>query len=107
MTQPGEEDTMDYHPNMQEVDPNQKHGACFLKQERQCGPDCMAFLVDPPKGDAYLGENWARCHLLVNADRGGRHLAILANVSAGLFQLIKNRAADEARDNQPSPQEPR
>ena len=72
-------------------------GACFFDQARICNSDCMAFLPSPPEGTAYVGENWAYCHLLVNADRCGRHLAIIANELGTLRRLFVDAKADEAR----------
>lgn len=91
-----------YAPNLDDQD-LPSGGACFLSQDRVCGSDCMSYLDKVPDGPAYLGENWAKCHILVNVDRGGRHLAILAQVSASAFNLKKNQAADESRANQPPP----
>lgn len=78
-------------------------GACFLNQERICGSDCMAYLTAPPEGKAYMGENWAHCMVLVNLDRTGRHLTILANNSASGLNLKRNALADEQRLNQQPP----
>lgn len=75
-----------YSPNMTE----RMGPSCFLNQERVCGPDCMAYLTKPPEGPAYMGEQWAQCHLLVNADRTGRHLSIITT-------LVRNQQADAIR----------
>jgi hypothetical protein len=78
-----------------DVDP--EGPACFLNQERICGPDCIAYLSRPPEGTAYLGEQWARCHLLVNADRAGRHLVVLASTIGAIHTHVKTEAADRSR----------
>lgn len=77
--------------------------ACFLDQARICGPDCMSFLTKPPEGPAYLGETWAKCHLLVNVDRVGRHLVVLADIQNRVFRMREKEAADTARASQPVP----
>lgn len=84
------------------MDPD-SHGACFINQDRVCGPDCMAFLTVPPTGNAYQGENWAHCMVLVNLDRTGRHLTILANNDSSLLSMKRNALADQQRLNQPAP----
>jgi len=52
--------------------------ACFIAQDRVCGPDCMAFLPQAPTGATYLGQQWAHCLVLVSVEKGARHLTILA-----------------------------
>lgn len=69
--------------------------ACFQDQGRICGSDCMAYLPQPPAGTAYQGENWAHCLLLVNAERAGKHVIIIAD-------LLK-RSKSEATRNQAPP----
>lgn len=89
-----EEDT----PSMQA----EQFGACFLDQHRVCSADCMAFLAVVPSGDAYIGEMWAHCHLLVQAERTGRHLPIIA---LGVSQLAKLKQVAQAEHirRQPPP----
>lgn len=79
---------------------------CFLNNERFCTPECIAYLNKVPEGPAYLGEQWARCHVLVNVDRAGRHLVVLASTVGELKNHIKNEAADKARPK-PVPEPPR
>lgn len=52
--------------------------ACFITQDRVCGPDCMAFLPQAPKGETYLGQQWPHCLVLVSIEKGARHLTIIA-----------------------------
>lgn len=78
-------------------------GACWLDQHRLCGPDCAAFLTKPPDGVAYQGEGWARCLLLVNADRVGRHLVIITQITDRLERQRRTEVADQKR---PSPSVP-
>ena len=81
----------------------ESRSACFINQERICGPDCMAYLTAAPEGKAYMGENWAHCMILINLDRTGRHLTILANTNSSLFSLKRNEVADGQRLNQQPP----
>lgn len=67
-------------------------GSCFLDQERVCGSDCMAYLVSPPTDPSYIGQQWARCHLLVNIERGGKHLVVLA---AQASKMVISKRQDE------------
>lgn len=65
-----------------------------------CGPDCMAYLPQAPAGPHYLGEQWAHCHILVNQDRMGRHLVVIANV---LDRFTGVAAADRAAASRAKP----
>lgn len=76
-----------YHPNA--TGANDGGPLCFINNTRVCGPDCMAFLPQAPSGDDYKGEQWAHCHLLVNAHRSGKHLTILANVHSQANAVAK------------------
>lgn len=75
--------------------------ACFMNQDRICGADCMAFLPQVPEGTAYTGEQWAHCHLLVNADRTGRHLVVLAAVGSKIAGLQRKADAEATRSQKP------
>lgn len=55
---------------------------CFNNVDRVCGPDCMAFLTTPPRGQDYVEKAWAHCHVLVTQHQMGKHLVILANVAS-------------------------
>ena len=79
--------------------------ACFLDQGRICGADCKAF-IDPPSGKAYLGENWANCHILVNLDRAGRNLGLLARFASDLTENQQVASADAARAANSPPMKP-
>ena len=59
---------------------------CFKEYSRVCGADCMAFLLDVPREQDYVGKPWAHCHLLLNEHRKGKHLVIIANALAKLEQ---------------------
>ena len=59
---------------------------CFLDADRGCGPDCMAYLTNPPTDPDYRDQHWARCHLLVNVHRGGKHMVHLAMIGS---QMLK------------------
>lgn len=72
--------------------------ACFLDQGRICGPDCMSYLSARPEGKHYIGEHWPSCHLLVNVDRMGRHLVVLADIGTKLVGMKRNeqRSSEKA-----------
>lgn len=55
----------------------------------------MAFLSKRPSGSAFIGEQWASCHLLVNADRAGRHLVVLADVGTKLVSIGRDQQRKE------------
>lgn len=71
--------------------------ACFIDQGRICGPDCMAFLPQPPSEPDYQGEGWAHCHVLVNAHRLGKHLVILAGAVSKVAGIQRQAAAEAVR----------
>jgi hypothetical protein len=88
-----------YHPNAEPVGEGETKGAaCFLAQDRICGPDCMAYLPQVPEGPAYIGEQWAHCMLLVNAERAGKHLVVLASVASTVASKYKQSMAERVRD---------
>ncbi len=89
-----------YHPNV--AIPTGSGLVCFISQDRDCGPACMAYLAQPPPGEQYKGEQWAHCLLLVNAERAGRHLVILASSVGSLMKLNRQKAA-EADRTKPAP----
>lgn len=103
---PEEETPYVHHPGMKDDKP--ENGLiCFLDQNRQCGADCMSFLVDPPEGIDYRGQQWANCMLLVNAHRSAKHLTILAQVTDTFIQKTRAHVADQARATQTPPPVPR
>ena len=83
------------------VEPPTNGLACFMNQDRICGADCMAFLPQVPEGITFQGEQWAHCHLLVNADRAGRHLVVLASVGSNLVSLQRKANAEAVRSQKP------
>jgi len=79
---------------MSDLDPSELVGApapperkqteelyCHLDMTRSCGPDCMAYLTHPPTDNDYKGQSWAKCRLLVDGYRVGKHVALLAVVA--------------------------
>ena len=50
---------------------------CWKDKDRECGPECMAY-IQPPNSKDYVGQQWAHCHILVNEHRKGKHLVILS-----------------------------
>lgn len=98
--------TQQFHPNMRDDEEAQGPTGglyCFMNCDRVCGPDCMAFLPDAPPQEDYRGQPWAHCLLLVNAHRGGKHLAVLASTAADISSRARKEAADRQRVSQPSP----
>ena len=69
--------------------------ACFLDQGRICSADCMSYLTTVPEGKHYIGEHWPRCHVLVNMDRGGRHLVVLADIGNKLVGMKRGEQRQE------------
>lgn len=101
MTDPGTPEQT-YSPSMQkpgEGDP--KGAACFMDQYRICGPDCMSFLPKPPEGPEYLGEQWAQCLLLVNAQRVGKHTVIIASELVNIRKKNSQAQAEAVRAQRP------
>jgi len=78
-----------------------KGASCYRDQARICGPDCMAYLPQKPEGKAYIGEQWAHCHVLVNMDRQGRHLVVLADVGSKLVSVQRKAEAEAVRQKTP------
>jgi hypothetical protein len=95
----------EYHPNTQ-PEPEDKSGLyCFKDHARPCAADCMAY-VEPPEGPEYVGRQWARCMILVNTHRTGKHLTIIANIVGKIEQRLGAAAADAKRTNQTPPPRP-
>ena len=61
---------------------------CFKDKTRVCGPDCMAYIA-APTGPDYTDQQWARCLLLVNTHRTGKHLVVLASAMGEILQKAK------------------
>lgn len=102
MDQPTDSDQA-YHPNAVPLESVRKPGlGCFIDQARLCGVDCMAYLPQVPDQKAYLGETWAHCLLLLNADRIGRHLVVLVDIAKSTAARSAQRQSEAARQ-QPSP----
>ena len=93
------DDEMGYHPNMQTS--GVRGLICFKDVTRPCGPDCMAYLPQPPEGVQYQGAQWAHCHLLVNSERVGRHAVIATTQLIELVKLQKSAAAAAVRTQKP------
>lgn len=88
--------------------PDQRHEDgtglfCFINQNMPCSPTCMAYTVVQPVGEEYREQQWARCMLLVNMHRVGKHMVILANLVDTATRAVKGSLADSARKNQPPP----
>jgi len=69
---------------------------CFKEGNRECGPDCIAYLTVAPQGDAEYKTDpmWMRCHLLVNEHRKGKHLVIIAAQLGKLLDKLEPKVQD-------------
>ena len=83
---------------------------CFIDASRPCRPECMAHSVFPPEGKDYEGKQWARCMLLSNAHKIGKHVVHIASKAEGilisadsLLKFLRVKKADDARGPLPSP----
>jgi len=76
---------------------------CFLDSARPCEADCMSFLLVQPEGRDYEGQPWARCTLLVNLHKVGKHAVALAGQGDSLLRHLRVKNADAARSSQPMP----
>lgn len=76
---------------------------CFMDAARPCGSDCMSFLVVQPEGKDYESQQWARCLLLVNAHKIGKHAVALAGQGDSLLKHLRVAKADAARVGQVPP----
>lgn len=55
---------------------------CFLDAERLCGADCAAYLTEADRPQkATEAAEWEKCLLLLNVQRTGKHLVVLAQNS--------------------------
>jgi hypothetical protein len=87
-----------------EVDKPEETGRyCFIDASRPCSAECMSFLVARPIGPDYVGEQWAKCSLLVNLHKMGKHAVALATQGDSLLKHLRVKRADEIRDSQPLP----
>jgi hypothetical protein len=62
---------------------------CFLSEGRQCSADCMAWFPSVPEGSDYRAPDghpyqWARCMVLVNMHKTGKHLVHIASTMRSL-----------------------
>jgi len=80
---------------------------CFIDASRLCSAECMAFVGVRPEGKDYEGQQWAKCTLLVNLHRAGKHLVVIAGMGDSLLKHLRVRQADNVRSAQPLPQVPR
>ena len=76
---------------------------CFINDSRPCSSECMAFMVVPPPGPDYDGEQWAKCSLIVNLHKMGKHAVALAGQGDLLLKHLRVAKADAARGGPPAP----
>lgn len=79
---------------------------CFMKEDRECGPSCMAFLAQPADV-ALLSPQQRHCVVIVSAERLARHAVIGVKLLSDAYQDFKKSTADKARANQRPPETPR
>jgi hypothetical protein len=89
-------DEQTYHPN--QLPTGESGPICYRDPIRVCGPDCMAYLAQVPEGEAYKGEQWAHCHVLVNQDRLGRHVVVLVSLLSKDVSLRSKAQAAAVRE---------
>lgn len=70
---------------------------CFLDQARPCSGECMSYLSTQPEGADYENQQWAKCMLLVNIHKGGKHLVALAQQGGELLKHLRVARADAKR----------
>ena len=63
----------------------------------------MAFLIARPQGPDYVSEQWAKCALIVNLHKVGKHAVAIAMQGEGLLKHLKVKSADAARPTPPIP----
>jgi len=94
------------HPGMKAVPSSYEEGKgqealrCFLKAERVCGPDCMAYSTYVANHQDYQNQPWPHCIVLINLHRTGKHLTVLAS---HVEKLLGKRDPLEAQRNVPPP----
>ena len=76
---------------------------CFIDASRPCTAECMAFLAARPPGPDYIGEQWAKCSLIVNLHKVGKHAVALAGQGESLLKHLRVAKADAARGGPPPP----
>jgi len=83
---------------------------CFIDHSRPCKPECMAHTVFPPEGKDYDRQQWAKCMILVNGHKVGKHVVVVAQkahellISAdSLLRFLKIKKADDQRGGPPPP----
>jgi len=71
---------------------------CFLNGERECGPDCMAFLPEPSADKAQtLSLQQRSCTVIVATERIGRFMGGLVQLGLQRQASADKRAQDEER----------
>jgi hypothetical protein len=71
---------------------------CFLDRQRECGPDCMAFLPEPSADKAQtLSLQQRSCTIIVSTERVGRFMGGLVQLGLQRQASADKRAQDEER----------
>lgn len=78
---------------------------CFISENRECGPACMAYLAQPADV-ALLSPQQRHCVVIVSAERLARHAVIGVKVLSDAVQFFKTASADRTRAAQAKVTEP-
>jgi hypothetical protein len=87
-------------PDMVDIPEDRSGLFCFIDSARPCEADCMAYLGVRPEGKDYEGQQWAKCLLLVNAHKTGKHAVSLASQADSLLKHLRVKSADARREAQ-------
>jgi len=79
---------------------------CFIRDERVCGPDCIAFM-SRPADSTHLDPQQRNCLVLVSGERLARHAAIGVKIAGDMLTFMKVSDADNKRTEQKPPTPPR
>jgi hypothetical protein len=77
--------------------------ACFISDERVCGPSCMAFMTTPADVPAFSPQQ-RHCVVLVSAERVARHVVVGVKLMGDFVGHVKNTSADQQRMGQKPPE---
>ena len=76
---------------------------CYRDASRICGPDCVAWVTNPPVNKGGLTFTQYHCLLLSTAERMARHVTGIAAALANIHTKAKTDAQDRERKDAMSP----
>ena len=89
---------------VEEVDDSIKEQIdCYRDAKRICGPDCVAWVTNPPKNKGGLAFTQHHCLLLSAAERTARHVTGIAAALASIHTKAKTDAQDRERKDAMNP----